>query len=86
MLLFVRSDYLETHEALKRESRDAAGSPLAIVHPRWYLEKEKRLAKATDPRLMSLGKTLRALPRILLYKVTGKKGRPSFYDSFIFKT
>lgn len=40
LLLFVRQDYLETNELLKREWKNTYTSQLSLVHPRLYMMKK----------------------------------------------
>ena len=55
ILLFVRRDYVERSEPLRRQSEKSPPTQLSIVHPECYLA-------ATDPQRIGLGKLLSALP------------------------
>jgi SAM-dependent methyltransferase len=43
MLLFVKQDYLESHERLKRELENTRTAQLSLVHPQMYMEQHTLL-------------------------------------------
>jgi SAM-dependent methyltransferase len=46
ILLFVKREYLENRPELAAERKDAHGSQLSLVHPKMYLEMEKKCSEA----------------------------------------
>ncbi len=70
ILLFVRTDYLESSPLLKREFEATAPNQLSIVHPKRYLA-------AADVRNMPFRKVLVALPASFLHGLKRTIGKTS---------